>query len=287
MNFKYKMRREINKFKSLKYNEKYSKELYKQVFKKELDLNNPVGFNEKLILLKIKNYNNNQLVINCSDRYLFRLFVIGRGIKEKHLPKLIKKYNYVFEINFKGLPNKFVLKLSNFYGYDYICHDKNRINKKKLKQEIFNHQKEKYGIESGELYFSKIKPKIIIEELEYLSDIEYKIYCFNGRPKVILAKIAKKLKFYDLNWNEIFICKDIYYNQDVLKKPRYLKEMLGMSKKLAKEFPFVRIGFKENDEKVIVEEMSFTPGACLADYYTEAGNKYLGNFLNIKNVREK
>lgn len=39
MNFKYKMRREINKFKSLKYNEKYSKELYKQVFKKELDLN--------------------------------------------------------------------------------------------------------------------------------------------------------------------------------------------------------------------------------------------------------
>ena len=80
--------------------------------------------------------------------------------------------------------------------------------------------------------------------------------------------------------------KDIYYNQDVLKKPRYLKEMLGISKKLAKEFPFVRIGFKENDEKVLVEEMSFTPGACLADYYTEDGNKYLGKLLDIKNVRE-
>ena len=286
MNLKYKIKKEINKFKSLKHNEKYSKELYKQVFNKDLDLNNPVGFNEKLMLLKIKNYNNNQLVTNCSDRYLFRLFVIGRGIKEKHLPKLIKKYNYAFEMNFKDLPNKFILKLSNFYGYDYICQDKNKIEKKKLKQEIFNHQKEKYGIGSGELYFTRIKPKIIIEELEILNDIEYKIYCFNGRPKVILAKIAKKLKFYDLNWNEIFICKDIYYNQDVLKKPRYLKEMLGMSKKLAKEFPFVRIGFKENDEKVLVEEMSFTPGACLADYYTEDGNKYLGKLLDIKNIRE-
>ena len=94
------------------------------------------------------------------------------------------------------------------------------------------------------------------------------------------------MKFYDLKWNEIFVCKDIYYNQNILKKPRYLKEMLGMSKKLAKEFPFVRIGFKENDEKVIVEEMSFTPGACLADYYTQDGNKYLGSFLDIKNVRE-
>ena len=59
-----------------------------------------------------------------------------------------------------------------------------------------------------------------------------------------------------------------------------------MSKKLAKEFPFVGIGFKENDEKVIVEEMSFTPGACLADYYTQDGNKYLGSLLEIKNVRE-
>ena len=105
-------------------------------------------------------------------------------------------------------------------------------------------------------------------------------------PITLLVKIAKKLKFYDLKWNEIFVCKDIYYNQNILKKPRYLKEMLGMSKKLAKEFPFVRIGFKENDEKVIVEEMSFTPGACLADYYTQDGNKYLGSFLDIKNVRE-
>ena len=105
MNLKYKIKKEINKFKSLKHNEKYSKELYKQVFNKDLDLNNPVGFNEKLMLLKIKNYNNNPLVTNCSDRYLFRLFVIGRGIKEKHLPKLIKKYNYAFEMNFKDLPN--------------------------------------------------------------------------------------------------------------------------------------------------------------------------------------
>ena len=50
MNLKYKIKKEINKFKSLKHNEKYSKELYKQVFNKDLDLNNPVGFNEKLML---------------------------------------------------------------------------------------------------------------------------------------------------------------------------------------------------------------------------------------------
>ena len=71
-----------------------------------------------------------------------------------------------------------------------------------------------------------------------------------------------------------------------VSQERITKSINSLSDKLAEMQENTNNRFKENDEKVIVEEMSFTPGACLADYYTQDGNKYLGSLLDIKNVRE-
>ena len=58
--------------------------------------------------------------------------------------------------------------------------------------------------------------------------------------------------------------------------------MIGISKRLSSAFPFVRIDFYESEGKAMIGEMTFTPAACLAEYYSEFGNKYLSDLLDLK-----
>ena len=57
-----------------------------------------------------------------------------------------------------------------------------------------------------------VKRKIYIEKFLKKNIIDYKIYCFNGNPKFILAKIPlekTKLKnYYNLEWKYIILDKN-------------------------------------------------------------------------------
>ena len=57
--------------------------------------------------------------------------------------------------------------------------------------------------------------------------------------------------------------------------------MLDIAKKVSKDFTFVRVDFYEHKNEVILGEMTFTPAGCVAQYYTEEGEKYLGSLLDL------
>ena len=59
-----------------------SKVLYRILTHKKLNLKNPTLFNEKLMKLKIDDYNNNDLVIKCTDKYKVREYVEECGASE-------------------------------------------------------------------------------------------------------------------------------------------------------------------------------------------------------------
>ncbi len=265
-----------------------SKIMYYHKYKKKLNLKDPIMFNEKLMYLKIKNYNNNNIVWQCSDKYLVREYAKKHGVEEKHLPKLMYVYNTSDEINFDTLPNKFALKCTHGCGFNIICTDKEKLNKKETLEKLKKWQKTKFGYESAEVHYTHIKPLIICEEyLNFKDELpnDYKVYCFNGVPKVILVCSERdkglKLNFYDLKWNELLIGKNKYRNKNEIKKPNCFEKMIEISKKVSAEFPFVRVDFYEYKNDAILGEMTFTPAACLANYYTPKGEKYLGSLLKI------
>lgn len=267
--------------------------LYKKTFHKKLNLKAPQEFNEKLMWLKLTNYNKNKLVWECSDKFLVRKYLMSKGIKEENLPKILKVYNNTNEINFEELPNRFALKCTHGCGYNIICDNKNKLNNEKTIQKLAKWQKEKFGYDSAENHYTHIKPKIICEE--YIDSnigfpYDYKIYCFSGVPKLILvcSEREKKLRlnFFDLQWNELMIGKSEYRNTMKILKPKNLKSMISMAKKISSDFPFVRIDFYDNG-KAIIGEMTFTPAACLATYYNDEGNMYLASLLNLNQKYEK
>ena len=283
------MKKTIKKIISKLNNKLYSKILYYTYFNKRLDLRNPKDFNEKLRYLKVKNYNKNKTVWQCSDKYLMRQYAIEKGVEEKNLVKLLDIYDNPNEINFEKLPNKFVLKCTHGCGFNIICNDKNKINEKKTIELLKKWQRTKFGYESGEIHYTHIKPHIICEEyIESNNGLpyDYKIYCFYGEPYVVLVCSEReknlKLNYFDLDWNELKYSKEKYQNNKVISKPKTLDKMIEISKNVSKEFPFVRVDFYECNNEPILGELTFTPAACLARYYSELGNKELASKIKLE-----
>lgn len=262
---------------------------YRMTFGKKLDLKSPQGFNEKLMYIKIFNYDKNPLVWKCSDKFELREYAYSCGLTEKNFPKLYGVFDDANEIDFSKLPNKFVLKCSHGCGFNYICMDKSKIDEDRVRKILNKWKKENFGLVSAEVQYLHSKRYIYCEE--YIENDEnefpkdYKLYCFNGRAKLVLVcserKEKTKLNFFDLDWNELMIGKEEYRSNKQLKKPIMLKKMIEFAEKLSKPFPFVRIDFYEYNENVILGEMTFTPAANCAQYYSKEGNIFLGDMLNI------
>lgn len=266
--------------------------IYKRIYKKSqgktLNLKNPTLFNEKLMWLELNN-KNNDLMIKCTDKYDVRQYVKEKGCGEI-LNELYGVYNDANEINLDELPKKFVLKCTHGCGFNIICDDKSKLDKKETIKKLNKWKSKRFGYETVELHYTKIKPRIICEKyLETDAGIlpnDYKIYCFNGVPKLILVcteRVTKtRLDFFDLDWNVLDIGKEEYKSKVVPKKPENLKKMIEYAKKLSEPFEFVRVDFYNDNGKVIFGELTFTPAGCRAQYYTDNGNKMLGDMLKLK-----
>lgn len=288
---KYKIKKYSKRFVSKHDNKKYSEDLYENAFGKKIDWDNPTEFNEKLMYLKVFKYNSNQMVWNCVDKYQARLYALSRGINEKHLPELVGVYKRAKDIKESDLPNKFVIRCTHGYDYSIVCEDKSTFDLKNAKRNLNRWQRTKFGYDTGELHYTHTVPKIIVEKFvpEPKNEPDYKLYCFYGKPQVILECTERedkvKLNFYDLKWNELDLVKDEYRGRKKAKPPRYLHDMVGIAKKLSHEFPFVRIDFYEAKDHVMLGDMVFTPSACLAPYYTEEGSKYLSDLLDLRVIK--
>ena len=266
-----------------------SKYLFKRSQKKKLNLDNPTTFNEKLMWLKLNNYNSNELVWKCSDKYMVREYAISKGVSIDNLPKLINVYNEVDEIDFNKLPNKFALKCTHGCGFNIICDNKDNLNKSDAIKKLKKWQETKFGFETAETHYTHIKPKIICEE--YIDSdngklpYDYKFYCFNGKAKCVLVCSNREknlcLNYYNIKWNELDYGNKKLRSLEKIDCPKHLKKMINIAEIVSKDFPFVRVDFYEYHGKAILGELTFTPAACIASYYSEKGQKELGRMLNL------
>lgn len=264
-----------------------SKYLYKKTTGKKLDIKNPKDFNEKLQWLKL--YWRHPLVSKCADKYEVREYVRDRGCKEI-LNELYGVYDDVRQIDWGLLPEKFVLKTTNSCGTNIICRDKSSLDKNKACRKLSRWLKTDYGLCYAEIHYSKIKPRVICER--YIESDgkalpnDYKIFCFNGMPRIIQVITERgsghpKRYFYDLEWNVMDLTNEYLTEMKELCRPKNLDQMIAYSRRLAKGFPFVRVDFYDTEERAILGEMTFTPVGGLATYYREEALKKFGDWISL------
>ena len=266
-----------------------SKVIYRIHTHKKLDLKNPKLFNEKLMYLKLHDYKNNPLVIECSDKLKVRDYVTKCGLGHL-LNKVYGVYDDARDIDFDSLPSKFALKCNHGCGFNIICTDKDKLDKEKTIKTLNKWKKTKFGYNTCEPHYFKIKPRIYAEEYIASNDgimpNDYKIYCFNGEPKIVLVCSERehdlKLTFFDLEWHELNYGTARFKTKKKIKKPQNLDKRIEYAKILSKPFKFVRVDFYDNFDKVLFGELTFTPARCSAEYYNDKGSIELGNMLSLK-----
>lgn len=233
-------------------------------------MNNPTTLNEKLQWLKFNYRFPLQSIV--SDKLLVREYVKDK-IGEKYLIPLIGSWKKYDDIDFSMLPEKFVLKCNHDSGGLVVCNDKEKLNHIEAKRKIEKSLNSNFFYIGREYQYRNIKPMILCEK--FISDngnvpMDYKVYCFNGVPDVILVckdRFSKNTHrasyyFFDQEWNFQPLNKgdDNIKNVD-LPKPKNLDEMIEIAKKLSKDFVFARIDLYNVDGKIYFGEITLSPNS--------------------------
>lgn len=252
---------------------------------RNLDFDNPHNFNEKILWLE-KNWQH-PLVVQCADKYRLHEYVKGLGL-EYIIPKIYGKWDDAASIDWDSCPNKFVIKCNHGAKWNIICNDKSSLDKEDDKRRLNSWLKMDYEEREFEVHYSHIKPVIFAEEYiepntDKLMPEDYKIYCFNGKPRFILVclerEVELELEWYDFNWNVFDI--GAKPNKQKAKRPESLEKMVEVAEKLAEPFPFVRVDFYDRAGEPILGKLTFTPMYGMAKYYSEEGNKRIGGMLTL------
>lgn len=268
--------------------------LYSYVLGKKMNWDNPQDLNEKINWLKV--YGDTSMWPLLADKYRVREYVRKKGLGELLVP-LYGKWDSGSDVDFESLPSQFVIKTNHGSGEVLVVKDKSSINQDKVREDLNRWLKERYGFLQGEPHYLKIKPVIIAEKLlveknnSFSSSlVDYKVWCFNGKPYCIWAcysrtKEATYVGTYDLNWNyhpEWSVFTDHYKDGGpVVTKPQSFNEMIKAASILSEGFPQVRVDFYDVDGKLYFGEMTFTSNGGFMRFYTDEFLLQMGKQIHL------
>jgi hypothetical protein len=269
--------------------EQFIKMSFRLSFGRDIDLNNPRTFNEKIQYIKL-NYHQN-ILSRLVDKYEVRQYVKEQGL-ENILNQLYGVYERVEDLKFDQLPDAFVIKMTHGSSWNIICPDKNKLKWDTELRKLRGWQKENYYFHTREWAYKQVRPRIIVEKYLYdgsgssLSD--YKFFCFNGKPSIISVicdrYTERKLNFYDLEWN-LLPWRRKYKNADrQIPKPARLDEMLEIAQILSEGLIFARIDLYDVQGKIIFGEVTIYPESGFSKFYPDEADLALGEKLDISGL---
>lgn len=259
---------------------------------RKLDLKKKERFTEKIQWYKL--FYRNPLMTKCVDKYSVREFIKEKGLEEILIP-LLGVYEKGKDINFKELPQKFVLKTTNGSHTNILCKDKSKLNQIEIKEKLnFWMERSKKSKAGREWAYYDVDPKIICEE--YLEDEsnkyeainDYKFICFNGKVEVIYVDLDRtnhqRRNFYDINWNIIDVTSDHPNYDERVLKPKKLKKMIEIAEILSKDFPQVRVDLYNLNGKIYFGELTFYMLSGYVTFKPDSFDYKLGKKFKIPNL---
>lgn len=265
---------------------------YRKTFGKKLRLNNPITFNEKLNWLKL--HDRNILYSKMVDKYEAKQYV-ANSIGRDHIIPTLGIYDSFDEINFKKLPNSFVIKCTHDSGGLVICRNKQLLDIKEARKKINNSLRKNYYYHSREWPYKNVKPRIIIEK--YMLDNktnelrDYKFFCFNGKVKFFKIDFDRftnhRANYYDTKGKLQKFGEQAYppdYNKRI-DMPKNLKTMIKFAEILSNNIPFLRVDFYEINEKVYFGELTFYPASGFGIFTPKSADEKIGKLLDLNGIK--
>lgn len=266
---------------------------YRLATGKSLNLHTPTRFTEKIQWYKL--YYRDPLLVKCSDKYAVRDYISQKGLMDILVP-LYGVYDKAEDIDFRELPDKFVLKTNNGSHTNILCDNKEKLNKQETIKTLNQWLTKRSSKLGREWSYYDIQPKIVCEKLldkDMNNDlIDYKFFCFNGEPfylHVITERFlpgGPKLGLYDLDFNKLpYRRPDIALINNEVEKPKNFERMIEIARILSKDFPHVRVDLYNIDGQIYFGELTFYSGSGYKIYVPEEFDFIVGEKFKLPEVR--
>ena len=273
---------------------RYLSRLYKDITGDSLNLSAPEDYNQKIQWLKI--YDNSEIKTPLSDKYAVREW-ITRKIGSEYLVPLLGVWDNPESVDFASLPSRFCLKANHGSGMNLVILEKSSFDIPSAVKEMRKWLAAPYGIACYEPQYFRIPRKIIAEEYIEQADgdlVDYKIHCFDGRPRIIQVIGSRDLKahtaleaFYSPDWvrNDLMYHTYEQYPHE-LERPEFLDDMLKIAGILSDGFRYVRVDLYHVNGSIKFGEMTFTPACGLSRWPSRESAKTVGDMIRIGDSNE-
>lgn len=250
------------------------------------ELKFPMMFCDKITWLLL-NYRN-PLCTTLADKFAVRSYVEDR-VGKKILIPLIGVYAKTKHIPWNSLPSSFVLKATHGCRWNIICKSKDDFDKRAASKKLARWLRHNYYWYGREWVYRDIPPRIIAEDYisgdDGNSPPDYKIFCFDGVPRLIQVDAGRFLdhrrSFFSAEW-EPFPGQMTFPPIDgLLDKPSNLAQMIDISRKLSDGLPFVRVDLYDTGDRVYFGEMTFLPGRGIEPFNSEEHNRLVGDWISL------
>lgn len=264
----------------------FIKATYKERTGKELNLESPKTFSEKIQWLKL-NYKN-PVLTRMADKAESKNLV-EQKVGKDHVIPLFKIYNQAEEIKHHELPQKFALKATHGSGWNIIETNKQNVSEKEIRNYFKYWLKKSYYQGSKEWAYKDIKPRVVCEELIFNADgslpEDFKFFCFNGAPTYVQIDHGRFQKhtrsFYDAEWNKMSFSIGYPLEETMAEKPKNFEKMLEIATALSEELPFLRVDMYNLDGEIYIGELTCYPGNGLERFTDDRWDYIMGEKLNL------
>lgn len=270
----------------------YAKIYYEYYHGKKLNLENPVGYLEKLQWLKV--FYHPKILHELVDKYEVRNYVEDK-IGASYLNELYQVCEHYNEIDFQSLPDQYIIKGTHSSNMFVIVDEQHKINKTKLRLKIYKWRRKNLYYNGGQEWaYKHVKPRIIVEKL--LEDksgelVDFKLFSFRGKVKFIQVHKwfngDKCIAHLDTEWNKLDVTSQgMKAYPGVIKRPENLDEMIMVASKLSDKLPFVRVDLYNVNGKIIFGELTFYPSDARKNFFPESFNKKVADYIILPEIPE-
>lgn len=255
------------------------KRFYKKSTGKNLNLENPTSFDEKLNWYKLND--RKPLIQQCADKIDVRKYVEEKGYGYT-LNDIYGIYSNIEEFDENLLPEKFVVKAAHGSHMVLIVKDKKAVNWRQQKIMMRSWLCQDIAWSGREWCYKDIPKRLVAEKYVVTSNgalKDYKFFCFNGEPKLLFVDVNRFdgdhfRNYYYTDWTFFPYHDDVMYKPDaVIEKPACYDEMLEMAKVLSQPFQQVRVDLYDVDGKIMFGELTFFHNGGITHFPEEASDE--------------
>lgn len=268
----------------------YLQLLYRRIFNKKLNLNNPKTFNEKLQWLKL--YDRRPEYTTMVDKYAVKKYVADM-IGEEYIIPTLGVWDRPEDIEWDSLPSQFVIKCTHDSGGLVICRDKTKLNKSAAIKKLRNSLKRDYYKASREWPYKNVLHRIIAEK--YMEDTsvgelpDYKFFCFDGEVKALFIGTERgtgnvKFDYFDADFKHLDLIQIHPMSGKNLPKPDNFEKMKELASKLSSGIPQVRVDFYNINGKIYFGELTLFHHGGVVPFHPDEWDYKFGSWIKLPSI---